>query len=62
MKALQADRAVITDDGFRYIDNEHGEEKIVPFSEVTDLSKVDVEPEENDSEEQTEETSEEKND
>ena len=62
MKALQADQSVITDEGFRYIDNEHGgEEKIVPFSEVTDVPKVDVEPEENDSEEQTEEISEEKN-
>ena len=63
IKALQADQSVITDEGFRYIDNEHGgEEKIVPFSEVTDVPKVDVEPEENNSEEQTEETSEEKND
>ena len=61
MKALQADQAVITDDGFRYIDNENDEEKIVPFSEVVDLPQVDVELEENDSEEQTE-TSEEKND
>lgn len=35
--ALQADQAVITEEGFRYIDNEHGGEKIVPFSEVIDL-------------------------
>ena len=35
--ALQADQAVITEDGFRYIDNERGEEKIVPFNEVIDL-------------------------
>ncbi len=35
--ALQADQAVITEDGFRYIDNEHGEEKVVPFSDVIDL-------------------------
>jgi len=35
--ALQADQAVITEDGFRYIDNEHGEEKIVPFNEVINL-------------------------
>jgi len=35
--ALQADQAVITDEGFRYIDNEHGEEKIVPFSDVIEL-------------------------
>ena len=36
--ALQADQAVITDEGYRYIDNEHGEEKIVPFDEILDLS------------------------
>ncbi len=35
--ALQADQAVITEDGFRYVDNEHGEEKIVPFSDVFDV-------------------------
>ena len=35
--AIQADQAVITDEGFRYIDNEHGEEKIVPFSDVIEL-------------------------
>ena len=35
--ALQADQAVITEDGFRYVDNERGEEKIVPFSDVFDL-------------------------
>jgi len=35
--ALQADQAVITDEGYRYIDNEHGEEKVVPFSEILDL-------------------------
>lgn len=35
--ALQADQAVITEDGFRYVDNEHGDEKIVPFSDVIDL-------------------------
>ena len=35
--ALQADQAVITEEGFRYIDNEHGEEKIVQFSEIIDL-------------------------
>ena len=35
--ALQADQAVITDEGFRYIDNERGEEKIVPFSDVIEL-------------------------
>lgn len=35
--ALQADQAVITEDGFRYVDNERGEEKIVPFSDVFDV-------------------------
>ena len=35
--ALQADQAVITDEGYRYIDNEHGEEKIVPFGNILDL-------------------------
>lgn len=39
--ALQADQAVITEEGFRYIDNEHGEEKIVPFNEVIDLPEAD---------------------
>lgn len=33
-KALQADQAVITSEGYRYIDNEHGEERIVPFNDV----------------------------
>ena len=36
--ALQADQAVITDEGYRYIDNEHGEEKVVPFSEIINLN------------------------
>lgn len=35
--ALQADQAVITDEGFRYIDNERGEEKVMPFNELIDL-------------------------
>ena len=39
--ALQADQAVITEDGFRYVDNEHGEEKIVPFSDVLNLPQAD---------------------
>lgn len=39
--ALQADQAVITEEGFRYIDNDHGGEKIVPFNEVIDLPEVD---------------------
>lgn len=33
--ALQADQAVVMEDGFKYVDN--GEEKIVPFSDVIDL-------------------------
>ena len=39
--ALQADQAVITEDGFRYVDNECGEEKVVPFSEVINLPEAD---------------------
>ena len=39
--ALQADQAVITEDGFRYVDNEHGEEKIVKFNELLDLPNAD---------------------
>ena len=36
--ALQADQSVVTEKGFRYVDNEpSGEEKIVPFNEVIDL-------------------------
>ena len=42
--ALQADQAVITEEGFRYVDNERGEEKVVPFNEVIDLPEAD-EPE-----------------
>lgn len=34
IKALQADQAVITGEGFRYIDNEQDEENIIPFSDV----------------------------
>lgn len=52
--ALQADQAVITEDGYRYVDNEHGEENIVPFSEVIPLPEDEIEgeqSEENDSEE-----------
>ncbi|MBE8951327.1 MAG: recombinase RecT [Quinella sp. 3Q1] len=48
--ALQADQAVITEEGFRYIDNERDEEKIVPFSDVIDLPDADA-AEETDSEE-----------
>lgn len=61
IKALQADQSVITDEGFRYIDNEHGEEKIIPFSDLTDVPKVDAELEENNSDESAE-SSEEQND
>ena len=40
--ALQSDQAAITEDGFRYVDNEHGgEEKIVPFSEILNLPEAD---------------------
>ena len=39
--ALQADQAVITEEGFRYIDNERGEERIVPFTDVIDLPEAD---------------------
>ena len=42
--ALQADQAVITEDGFRYIDNECGGEKIVPFSDVIGLPDGDDDP------------------
>ena len=45
--ALQADQAVITDGGLRYIDNEpDGEEKIVPFEEIIKIEK-DSDSEEN---------------
>ena len=60
-RALQADQAVITEEGFRYIDNEHGEEKIIPFSDVLDLPTLDAGSEENNSDEPPED-SEEKND
>lgn len=40
--ALQADQAVITDEGFRYIDNEQGGEKIMPFNELIDLHDEDA--------------------
>ena len=56
--ALQADQAVITEDGFRYVDNEHDEEKIVPFNEVIPLPEDDAE----DDEPSEENNSEEKND
>ena len=44
IKALQADQAVITDEGLRYIDNEpEGEEKVVPFDDVIKPSDFDAE-------------------
>ena len=49
--ALQADQAVIAEDGLRYIDNEHGEEKVVPFSDVIDISDEPDDINETDSEE-----------
>ncbi len=51
--ALQADQAVVTEEGFRYVDNEHGEENIVSFSDVIDLPEANAaeEPEQTDSEE-----------
>ena len=55
--ALQADQAVITSEGFHYVDNEHdGEERIVPFSDVIDLPEADPadEPPEENSEPQDE--------
>ncbi len=45
--ALQADQAVITNEGFRYIDNERGAEQIVPFNEVVDLPEADDVDDEN---------------
>ncbi len=43
VKALQADQAVITDEGLRYIDNERGEEKIVPFDDFIKPSDFEAE-------------------
>lgn len=36
--ALQADQAVITPNGFQYVDNEKDEEKVVPFNEEINFS------------------------
>ena len=53
--ALQADQAVVTEDGFRYVDNESdGEEKIVPFSEVVDLPEIDAPDDKPDNDDDTE--------
>lgn len=46
--ALQADQAVVTDEGFRYIDNEQGDEKVVPFNNVFKLTQADDEPDDSD--------------
>lgn len=54
--ALQADQASITEEGFRYVDNERDAEKIVPFNDVLDL------PATNSAEETEETDSEENND
>ena len=35
--ALQADHAVVNEKGFLYVDNERGEEKVVPFTDVIEL-------------------------
>lgn len=43
--ALRADQAVVTENGFRYIDNEQGEEKIVPFDDILDGEKIISSPE-----------------
>lgn len=41
-KALQADQAVVTENGLRYVDNEpDGEENIVPFEDVLKSDKAD---------------------
>ena len=53
--ALQADQAVITEEGFRYVDNEQGgEENVVPFADVINLPEADepeADSENNDTEE-----------
>ena len=38
--ALKADQAVITEKGFRYVDNESGAENVVPFDDVFDGEKL----------------------
>lgn len=45
--ALQADQAVITEDGYRYIDNERGEPKIVPFGDIIGLPDGDIDDDDN---------------
>ena len=36
-RALQADQAVITSEGLRYIDNEQDEEKVIPFDDIINV-------------------------
>ena len=46
--ALQADQAVVTEGGLRYVDNEpDGEEKIVPFDEIIGFKNSEDNTEEN---------------
>ena len=59
--ALQADQAVVTEDGFRYVDNESGEEKVVPFSDVIPLPDADA-PEDTDDTDDTNDSEETKTD
>ena len=60
--ALQSDQAAITEEGFRYVDNEQGDaEKIVPFSEVINLPEADA-PAENSDDAAGDQSEEEKND
>ena len=60
--ALQSDQAAITEEGFRYVDNEQGgEEKIVPFSDVINLPEADA-PDENSDDAAGDQSEEEKND
>ena len=44
----------MTEEGLRYLDNEHSEEKIVPFSDVIDLHDADDEKESDDKNNQEE--------
>ena len=37
-RALQADQAVITSEGLRYIDNEQDEEKVIPFDDIINVN------------------------
>ena len=60
--ALQSDQAAITEEGFRYVDNEQSDaEKIVPFSDVINLPEADA-PDENSDDAAGDQSEEEKND